>query len=90
MDNEFNGATLYTGEGTAVHGSTLVPHSVSNGLSGELVLLGLTGRSSDWGRAACVPAAAAKHAARPAAVRASAAAASLIAAATLIALLLAC
>ncbi len=35
VDNEFGGDTFYTDDGVAVHGSTLVPSAVSNGLSGE-------------------------------------------------------
>lgn len=72
VDNEFNGATLYTGEGTAVHGSTLVPHSVSNGLSGEWGLSKGGGAATGALLLACQPPP--PSVLHPAAVRASAAA----------------
>jgi ABC-type multidrug transport system permease subunit len=44
VENEFGGATFYTDDGTAVHGTSLIPASVNNGLSvlaNAMVALGL-------------------------------------------------
>lgn len=40
VDNEFDGNTFYTEDGTAVPGASLIPGAVSNGMSGEIGVCG--------------------------------------------------